>query len=106
LGDAESALIAAQKSLDVFSTAHDHRRETYSLLELGKAQILTGEVEDGLDTLQRVLEVATENEWKDFDFIVEIERRIATVLRTLGREVEAEEIERRVLAITEITEEE
>ena len=28
LGDAEGALIAAQKSLDVFVTAHDHRRET------------------------------------------------------------------------------
>ena len=38
LGDAEGALVAAQKSLDVFVTAHDHRRETYSLFELGKAQ--------------------------------------------------------------------
>jgi len=106
LGDADSALIAAQKSLDVFSTAHDHRRETYSLLELGKAQILSGESEEGLETLQRVLEVATDSEWKDFDFIVEIERRIATVMRTLGREDEAEEIDRRLSAITEITEEE
>ena len=63
LGEGESALAAAQKSLDVFSTAHDHRRETYSLFELGKAQILTGEEDEGLDTLQRVLDIATEREW-------------------------------------------
>ena len=104
LGEGESALAAAQKSLDVFSTAHDHRRETYSLFELGKAQILTGEEDEGLDTLQRVLDIATESEWKDFEFIVEIERRIATVMRSLGRIDEADEIERRLASVTEITE--
>jgi len=100
----EEALIAAQKSLDVFVTAHDHRRETYSLLELGKAQILTGLENDGLDTLERVLEIATESEWKDFDFIVEIERHIAGVLRNLGRLDEADEIERRLASVTEVIE--
>jgi len=104
LGLGEEALIAAQKSLDVFVTAHDHRRETYSLLELGKAQILTGLENDGLDTLERVLEIATESEWKDFDFIVEIERHIAGVLRNLGRLDEADEIERRLASVTEVIE--
>jgi tetratricopeptide (TPR) repeat protein len=104
IGDGEAALNAAQKSLDVFVTAHDHRRETYSLLELGKAQILTGEELLGLETLERVLEIATESEWKDFDFIVDIERRIASVLRSLGRLVEADEIERRLASVTEVTE--
>jgi len=104
LGDGESALIAAQKSLDVFVTAHDHRRETYSLFELGRAQVLVGEEQSGLDTLERVLEIATESEWKDFDFIVEIERCMAGVLRDIGRIDEADEIERRISAITEVTE--
>ncbi len=104
LGLGEEALIAAQKSLDVFVTAHDHRRETYSLLELGKAQIMTGLEQDGLDTLERVLEIATESEWKDFDFIVEIERHIAGVLRDLGRLDEADEIERRLTSVTEVIE--
>ena len=104
IGDGESALIAAQKSLDVFVTAHDHRRETYSLLELGKAQILTGQEQEGLDTLERVLEISTESEWKDFEFIVDIERRIAGVLRSLGRVDEADEIERRLTSVTEVTE--
>jgi len=105
LGDGEAALIAAQKSLDVFITAHDHRRETYSLFELGKAQVHVGEEQAGLDTLERVLEIATESEWKDFDFIVEIERHIAGVLRQLGRIADADEIERRISSITEVTEE-
>ena len=104
LGLGEDALIAAQKSLDVFVTAHDHRRETYSLLEVGKAQILTGEEQDGLDTLERVLEIATESDWKDFDFIVEIERHICGSLRQLGRLDEADEIERRLASVTEVTE--
>ena len=104
IGDGEAALNAAQKSLDVFVTAHDHRRETYSLLELGKAQILTGEELLGLETLERVREIATESEWKDFEFIVDIERRIASVLRSLGRLVEADEIERRLASVTEVTE--
>jgi tetratricopeptide (TPR) repeat protein len=106
MGDGEGALRAAQKSLDVFVTAHDHYRETYSLLELGKAQILTGEDEAGLASLERVLDVATDTEPRDFEFIVDIERRIAAVLRKLGREGEAEEIERRLASVTDIVESE
>ena len=105
IGDGEAALLAAQKSLDVFVTAHDHYRETYSLLELGKAQIVAGQGEDGLNTLDRVLEIATDNENKDFEFILEIEGRMADVLHSLGREDEAEEIRRRVKAVEEVIKE-
>jgi len=105
LGDAQGALIAAQKSLDVFSTAHDHHRETYSLLELGKAQINLGKSEEGLATLERVLDISTEgSENRDFEFIIEIERRIAAVLRTVGRFPEADEIDRRIASVTEVIE--
>ena len=100
--DGIGALAAAQKSLDVFVTAHDHYRETYSLLELGKAQILIGKHEEGLASLERVLEVATDSEPRDFEFIVEIENRIAEVLRKLHREHEADEITRRLAAVSEI----
>tara|TARA_B110000503_G_scaffold136488_1_gene218895 strand:- start:436 stop:1404 length:969 start_codon:yes stop_codon:yes gene_type:complete len=105
IGDGDRALIAAQKSLDVFVTAHDHYRETYSLLELGKAQIVAGLGEDGLNTLDRVLEIATDNESKDFEFILEIEKRMADVLQSLGREDEADEIRRRIKAVEEIVKE-
>jgi tetratricopeptide (TPR) repeat protein len=104
LGDGEGALNAAQKSLDVFVTGHDHYRETYSLLELGKAQILVGRDEEGLASLERVLEVATDSDSKDFEFILEIERRIAGVLTKLGRTAEADEISRRLEAISEVME--
>jgi tetratricopeptide (TPR) repeat protein len=104
LGDGEAALAAAQKSLDVFVTAHDHRRETYSLLELGKAQVLCGMPEEGLVTLQKVLDITTDSEWKDFEFIVEIEKNIAGVLRILNRHVEADEIERRIASVIEVIE--
>ena len=105
IGDGEGALVAAQKSLDVFITAHDHFRETYSLLELGKAQIVAGLGEDGLNTLDRVLEIVTDNENKDFELILEIENRMADVLHTLGREDEAEEIRRRIKAVEEVVKE-
>jgi len=105
IGDGEGALLAAQKSLDVFVTAHDHYRETYSLLELGKAQIVAGLGEDGLNTLDRVLEIATDNDTKDFEFILEIEGRMADVLISLGREDEAEEIRRRIKAVQEVIKE-
>ena len=104
MGDGEGARVAAQKSLDVFVTAHDHYRETYSLLELGKAQILIGDDEAGLASLERVLDVATDTEPRDFEFIVDIERRIANVLRKLGREGEAIEIERRLSSVADIVE--
>ncbi len=104
MGDGEGALAAAQKSLDVFVTAHDHHRETYSLLELGKAQILTDQNEKGLNTLERVLDIATDGDSKDFDFILEIERRIAGVLIKLGRTEEADEITRRLTSISEVME--
>jgi tetratricopeptide (TPR) repeat protein len=105
IGDGEAALLAAQKSLDVFVTAHDHYRETYSLLELGKAQIVAGQGEEGLNTLDRVLEIATDNENKDFEFILEIEGRMADVLHSLGREDEADEIRRRIIAVEEVIKE-
>lgn len=104
IGDGEAALAAAQKSLDVFVTAHDHRRETYSLLELGKAQILIGQPELGLLTLERVLDDATDSDPRDFEFILEVERRMASALRALDREDDALEIERRLLAVSEIIE--
>ncbi len=105
IGDGEAALVAAQKSLDVFVTAHDHYRETYSLLELGKAQIVAGLGEEGLNTLDRVLEIATDNDNKDFEFILEIENRMADVLQSLGREDEADEIRRRIKAVEEVVKE-
>ena len=105
LGDAEGALIAAQKSLDVFVTAHDHRRETYSMFELGKAQIASNLDEEGLMSLENVLETVTESEFKDFEFIIDIERKIALVLRKLDRLEEAQEIERRLDAVTDVIDE-
>jgi tetratricopeptide (TPR) repeat protein len=105
LGDAEGALIAAQKSLDVFVTAHDHRRETYSMFELGKAQIASNLNEEGLMSLENVLETVTESEFKDFEFIIDIERKIALVLRKLNRNDEAQEIERRLDAVTDVIDE-
>ena len=41
LGDGEKALEAARKAVDVFETAHDHRRETFALFEYGKAEIFS-----------------------------------------------------------------
>ena len=105
IGDAESALKFAQKSVDVFATAHDQRRLTYASFELGKVQVLNGEVDEGLATLERVLDIAADTDPRDFEFIVAIERRIAQVLRTTGRGDEADEIERRISAVTEIIEE-
>ena len=105
LGDAEGALLSAQKSLDVFVTAHDHRRETYSSFELGKAQIASEQYEEALMTLENVLENVTESEFKDFEFIIDIERKISITLTKLGRLDEAEEIARRLDAVVEVIDE-
>ena len=91
--------------MDVFVTAHDHRRETYSSFELGKAQIGLGQFEEALMTLENVLESVTESEFKDFEFIIDIERKIALTLRSLGRDNEADEIVRRLDAVTEVIDE-
>ena len=104
LGDAERALTFAQKAVDVFTTAHDQRRLTYASFELGKAQVLSGDVEEGLSTLERVLDIAADAEGKDFEFIVAIERRIAEILHTQGKSEEAAEIERRIAAVVHILE--
>jgi tetratricopeptide (TPR) repeat protein len=104
LGNAELALLHAQKAVDVFATAHDQRRLTYATFELGKAEVLNGEIDKGMATLERVLERAGEQEPKDFEFIVAIERKIAEIFHTLGRSEEAIEIERRVKAVAEVLE--
>ena len=49
--------------------------------------------------------VATEDEPKDFEFLVDIESRMAKVMRIQGREAEALEVERRLQSVTEAMEE-
>lgn len=99
LGDGERALESARKAVDVFETAHDHRRETFALFEYGKAEILLGKLDEGLNTLDGVLQIIAEDEPKDFEFIVDLESRMADVMRTLGRVDEAAEIERRLTTV-------
>ena len=65
---------------------------------------MNGEIEEGLATLERVLDVATETEPRDFEFIVAIEKRIAEILHSMGRSEEAVEIERRIASVAEILE--
>ncbi|ASY16462.1 Tetratricopeptide repeat-containing protein [Candidatus Planktophila sulfonica] len=101
LKEGEKAFEAAQKSIDVFETAHDHRRETFALFELGKAEILLGKLEDGLSTLDGVLQIVAEDEPKDFEFILDIEDRMVAVMRQLGRMEEADEVERRLKSVRE-----
>ncbi|CAN1525665.1 NrfG FOG, TPR repeat [Candidatus Nanopelagicaceae bacterium] len=101
LNEGEKAFEAAQKSIDVFETAHDHRRETFALFELGKAEILLGKLEDGLSTLDGVLQIVAEDEPKDFEFILDIEDRMVAVMRQLGRMEEADEVERRLKSLRE-----
>ncbi|MCX6428441.1 MAG: tetratricopeptide repeat protein [Actinobacteria bacterium] len=105
LEEGELALESARKALDVFQTAHDERREIYALLEYGKAQVLLGKAEAGIATLEEVLQNATEDEPKDFELIVEVEKRIATVMRAQGRIAEADEIERRLAAVSDVLDE-
>jgi tetratricopeptide (TPR) repeat protein len=102
--DAESALRYAQKSADVFATAHDQRRLMYASFELGRAQVLNGDIDEGLSTIERVLDVATESDIREFEFIVIIEKKIAEILHSIGRSDEAAEIERRISSVTEILE--
>lgn len=101
LGDGENAIIAARKALDVFETGHDHRRETFAMYELGRAEVLLGKLEDGLSTLDNVLQVTADEDPKDFEFIIEIETEMAKVMRALGRITEAEEVERRLASVKE-----
>ena len=104
LGEGELALEAARKAIDVFDTAHDHRRETFALFEFGKAEVLLGKLEDGLSTLDTVLQITADEDYKDFEFILDIETRMAAVMRQLGRMDEADEVERRLEVVREILE--
>ena len=106
LGEGELALETARRAVDVFETGHDHRRETFALFEFGKAQILLEKFDEALSTLEQVLSVVSEDEPKDFEFIVDLETRIAKIIRMQGRNDEADEIERRLKAVQEALEDE
>jgi hypothetical protein len=56
-------------------------------------------------TLEKVLEIVTESEFKDFEFIMEIERKLSVVLKNLGKAEEAEEIERRLNSVSDVIKE-
>lgn len=101
LGDGEQAMVTARKAMDVFETAHDHERFTFAHFEYAKAQILLGKIEDGLSSLEQVLNVLTEEEPRDLEFIVDVESRVSAVYRTQGRIAEADEIDRRLASVRE-----
>jgi tetratricopeptide (TPR) repeat protein len=106
LGEGELALETARRAVDVFETGHDHRRENFAQFEYGKAQILLEKFDDALATLEQVLSVVSEDEPKDFEFIVDLETRIAKIIRMQGRTEEADEIERRLKSVQETLNEE
>ena len=102
LGDGEKALERARQALDVFETAHDHRRQIISLFEYAKALELLEDYEEALATLDQVLTTASDEEPRDFEFIVDIESQIAGILRKTERVEEAVEIERRLSSVKSI----
>jgi len=102
LGNGEIALETARKAIDVFETAHDHRREMIALFEYGKAQMLLGRFDEGLNTFEQVLQTATDDDPKDFELIVDVETRMARVMRAHGRIEEADEIMRRLASVSEV----
>ena len=83
-------------------TAHDNRRQVFTLFEYAKALELIGDSEEALATLDQVLTTASEDDPKDFEFIIEIESEIASILRSADRIEEAEEIERRLNSVRTI----
>jgi tetratricopeptide (TPR) repeat protein len=104
LAEGDLAIERARKAIDVFETAHDHLRANNALFEYGKAQVLQGKYEEGLNSLEQVLSVATDEDLKDFEVIIEIETSIAVVMRIQGRDSEADEIERRLASVRETLE--
>jgi tetratricopeptide (TPR) repeat protein len=102
LGIGEKALEHARLALDVFETAHDHRRQIISMFEYAKALNLLEDYDEALETLDQVLTTASEEEPRDFEFIVDIESQIAEILRKLNRSEEAAEIERRLESVRSI----
>ncbi len=52
-------------------------------------------------TLDGVLQIITDDEPKDFEFILDIEDRMVAVMRQLGRMEEADEVERRLKSVRE-----
>ena len=56
-------------------------------------------------TLENVLAIVSEDEPKDFEFILDIETRISKIMRMQGRNDEANEIERRLKSVKEALEE-
>ena len=65
-----------------------------------------GKLEDGLSTLDGVLQIVAEDEPKDFEFILDIEDRMVAVMKQLGRMEEAAEVERRLTSVREALAEE
>ena len=57
--------------------------------------------EEGLNTLDQVLTVATDEDPKDFEFIVDIETSMAAVMRILGRNTDADEVDSRLVSVRE-----
>lgn len=104
LAEGDLAIERARKAIDVFETAHDHLRANNALFEYGKAQVLQEKYDEGLNTLEQVLSVATDEDLKDFEVIVEIETSIAAVMRIQGRNTEADEIDRRLASVRETLE--
>lgn len=72
------------------------------MFEYAKSLDLLEDYDEALETLDQVLTTASEEEPKDFEFIVDIESQIASILRKVDRVEEAVEIERRLSSVRAI----
>ena len=102
MNDGESALICANRALDIFITARDTTREKRALECVAQANILLQNNEEALDVLEQVLESLHKEENKDFPFIIEVEKKIAEVLLLLDRNYDANKIMSRLATVEDI----
>lgn len=102
LHDAISAQAYANKAINVFASTQDSLRQAQGLAQLGKALNELSQFEEALEKLDTAHTLVTGMKSIDFFAICRIQEGKVEALRGLGRDEEAEVIERRNAAIKEI----
>jgi tetratricopeptide (TPR) repeat protein len=95
------AVFHAQKALDFAVTAQNSCLETWALYRLGSAKVLLAELDEAEDLLRQALALNSNATSTDWDLTIELEKEIANILATKGREAEADEIRRRIKTLEE-----
>ena len=102
LGDGASALVHAQLALDYAVTAEDNVHLMWAKARMALSKKTLGQYQDALDLFAEAKTMMVSQPNPPWNAVLKLERQVAKILKVMDREIEADEVLRRISSFDDI----